>query len=1129
VSRAAIAPSQPVAEEPLAERRMCSVLFCDLVGFTPLSESRDPEEVREMLTRYFDTATTVVRRYGGVIEKFIGDAVMAVWGTPIATEEDAERTVRAALDLVEAVHQLGVEIGAEGLTARAGVITGEVAVTIGATNEGMIAGDAVNTAARIQSTAAAGTVFVDATTRRLAASAITFNDEGEHELKGKLEPQHLWRAVRVVSSVGGVQRVDGLEAPLTGRDAEMRAVRELFHASVERRQTRLVLVTGPAGVGKSRLGWEFEKYIDGLADPVLWHRGRCLSYGEGLVFWALAEVVRQRLGIAEEDSPQVAADKLVAGLERHVDEPADRILIGTRVGRLIGVPFTEDNGAALARDDLFAGWRRFLERLAASDPVTLLIEDAHHADPALLDFIDHLVDWTRDLPIYVLVFARPEIEQRRPGFGSGRNRARITLDPLDPASMEALVDALVPGAPDDARNSIVERAQGIPLYAVESIRALIDRDVVRPVDGVYRVVGDIGELEIPDSLHALLAARLDVLAPQVRHVLTDAAVLGSTFPAEAVVAVSGLGADTVAEILSELLRREVLEVSADPLSPERGSYRFSQEMLRQVAYETLSRRDRKARHLRVAAHLRNVFPNDGDEVSDVVARHYTDALEAVPDDADAGEVRELAIESLVRAGEKALRSGAPSRSMTCFWTAADLVAEAHVDDQRHPALLLRGAEAAMQTEVDSSVLGQLERAIAGFRALGEHRTACRASVVLGRALRRLGRMTEARVRLTEALVELRSQPDLDTVDALQHLAALDSLLHGSECDALSSEALTLTQALDPGPSKLADVFLSRAIVLDSLARQAESAMYLREAARLAGDAEPTIAMLAALNLGNVLNVHDPSAAAVAARQSIDISQRSGVLYGLNTSIVNLAIALMALGDWDEAERALHDILPGGSIAGDDYLQCSLAWFTAMRGRPDDATSRLEGLQRFLDTEDPQDLAMIETTRAFIAEAEGQPARALEHSLASLSHVERGLTFSNDDGRWVWPLAARSARALGDTERERELLAMFESVPRGHTAPIQRAEALLIRARLAADDGADAGTMFVDAIDALRACANPFQLAHGLLDHATYLATSGDLASAREAIGEARSIAVTLDCGPLSDRIDRLTPATAVDA
>ena len=348
----------PSIAEPVTERRLCSVLFCDLVGFTARSEADDPEAVRELLTRYFETARTVIGRYGGTVEKFIGDAVMAVWGTPVATEEDAERAVRAALNLVEAVHELGVEVGADGLVARAGVVTGEVAVTIGATNEGMVAGDAVNTAARIQAVAAPGAVLVDGSTRRLTTSAITFEDEGEHLLKGKVEAERLWRATRVVSAIGGAQRVDGLEAPLIGRGVEMRMIRELFHASVERNQPRLVLVSGPAGVGKSRLGWEFEKYIDGLADLVLWHRGRCLSYGDGLVFWALAEAVRRRLEIAEEDDPDVAAAKLASGLEQYVPDPADRGFIGIRLGRLLGARFDGDPGGELTP-------RRPVRRVAA--------------------------------------------------------------------------------------------------------------------------------------------------------------------------------------------------------------------------------------------------------------------------------------------------------------------------------------------------------------------------------------------------------------------------------------------------------------------------------------------------------------------------------------------------------------------------------------------------------------------------------------------------------------------------------------------------------------------------------------------------------------------------------------------
>ena len=266
---------------PVAERRVCSVLFCDLVGFTPLSESRDPEAVRELLSGYFELARTVIGRYGGVVEKFIGDAVMAVWGTPAATEGDAERAVRAALDLVAAVSQLGVEAGVPGLAARAGVVTGEVAVTLGASGEGMVAGDAVNTAARVQAAAEPGQVLADGATQRLAAGGVGFADAGEHGLKGKAEPARLWRVTRVLAGVGGLKRVDGLEAPLTGRDAELRTIRELFHAAAERRVPRMVLVSGPAGVGKSRLGWEFDKYISGLAEPVWWHRGRCLSYGEG--------------------------------------------------------------------------------------------------------------------------------------------------------------------------------------------------------------------------------------------------------------------------------------------------------------------------------------------------------------------------------------------------------------------------------------------------------------------------------------------------------------------------------------------------------------------------------------------------------------------------------------------------------------------------------------------------------------------------------------------------------------------------------------------------------------------------------------------------------------------------------
>ena len=900
------APAQPAttAAAPVAERRMCSVLFCDLVGFTPLSESRDPEEVRELLSAYFEATSTVIRRYGGVVEKFIGDAVMAVWGTPVATEGDAERAVRAALDLMDTVRLLGVERGIDTLAARAGVVTGEVAVTIGATNEGMVAGDAVNTAARVQSVAAAGQVLVDSTTRRLAANAIAFDEPVAHALKGKADAEQLFRATHVLSGgVGGVQRVDGLEAPLTGRDAEMRTIRELFHAAVDRRVPRLVLVAGPAGVGKSRLGWEFRKYIDGLAGVVRWHSGRCLSYGEGASFWALAEIVRQRFGIAEDDLAEAATAKLAEGVGQWMTEPDERRYVGTRLGRLLGVRYPDDPGGPVSQEELFAGWRLFFERMAAVEPVVLMVEDAQHADAGLLDFLDHLVDWSRDLPIYVVVFARTELEQTRPGFGTGRNRVALTLDPLDDASMHALVEDLVPGLPADACAAIVAQAQGIPLFAVETVRGLIDRDVVQPIDGVYRLVGQVGRLEVPDSLHSLLAARLDALQPQTRRLVSDAAVLGTTFPKEALVAVSGQDASTVADGLAELLRREVLVVTADPLSPERGSYAFAQELLRQVAYDTLSRRDRKARHLAVAAHLRRAFANDGEEIADVVARHYLDALTAVPDDPDADEIRVQATEALVRAAERAERTGAPARASQSYARAAELADQG--DARRVADLWHRATTTALAHNDNARVTELAPKTIALFEELGDPRAAARARLTLGRALRRMGRHTDAREVLTQALAELRDPPDEDTFRALDGLAAVENFAGTPGAGAANRESFRLAEGLGAGPGVMAPALLSYGIYLVTNDRLFEGGMYLEKAAELAGQAGDTQLLGVSLaNLSHMQLMRDPAAAEATCRRCLAAVSRLGDPHIVANATINLVMALLDLGKWDEVASVL---------------------------------------------------------------------------------------------------------------------------------------------------------------------------------------------------------------------------------
>ncbi len=1129
----AAAGPAPKKAPPIAERRVCSVLFADLVGFTSLAEHRDPEHVRELLSRYFDVARQVIDRHGGIVEKFIGDAVMAVWGTPAADEDDTERAVRAALELVEAVGALGTEVAlgggtsgtAAGLAARAGVVTGEVAVTIGATGEGMVAGDAVNTAARVQAVAEPGTVLVDETTRRRSQQAIAFSDTGEHELKGKQAPERLHRALRVLSGVRGNQRADGLEAPFTGRDVELRVLKDLFHSSVERRTPRLVVVSGPAGVGKSRLGWEFFKYIDGIADAVLWHRGRCLSYGEGVTFWALAEIVRQRFGIAEEDTREVAASRLEEGLVRFVEDEGEREYVGVRLARLLGVPNVSESKVVLSTEELFAGWRLFFERLAQVAPVVMLVEDAQHADESLLSFLEHLVDWTRDLGIFVVLFARPGLERLDAGFGMGRNRSALTLDPLDEASMRTLVDSLVPGMPDEAREAITARAQGIPLFAVETIRSLLDRGVVEKdrVDkggGSYRLVGSLGDLAVPDSLHALLAGRLDTLPEDVREIVADASVLGTSFPKDAVVAVSGRDDGTVDAALAELVRRDVLQVSADPLSPERGAYHFSQEMLRQVAYETLSRRDRKARHLAVARHLRGAFANDGEEIADAIARHYLDALAAEPDDPDVEEIRSGALDFLVRAAERAEQSGALGRAADGYAAAAAIAAPG-----RAAALFERASRASADHGDVARAIELADAAVERHRTGGDERGAARSRVLKARGMSGGGRYDAARAEVSAALEVLSVDPDLDTVEALRILAQSYTFT-GNRVEGMRiiSEALVLGQALDVGPRELASLFNAKGVAASMENRSAEAIAYFEAAARLAERAGDfgTVAV-AQLNLASELSSRDAGAAERVARSAVEHGRRTGVRRVLGTAVANLCVALVEQGKWDEAGDVVRQALDEDHLDG-AVVHWASGFLDALRGDVERARASLDAAASAGTTQAVQDQASLDLLAALVCLGTGEHVGELERAEAVLAQRdELGIGFETQ--RWAWPLAARAARRLGRTETLDELAALLDAHPIGHLPRVLRAERRLLEGLRAADvQDPRADELLDEAIMELRDVGNPYQLAHGLADVAE--ARARRHIGAAELLDEVAEIARRLGCAPLAERARAIVPVAA---
>jgi len=491
-----------------------------------------------------------------------------------------------------------------------------------------------------------------------------------------------------------------------------------------------------------------------------------------------------------------------------------------------------------------------------------VVEDAQYADVGLLDYLDYLIDWVQGLPVFVLVFARLELGEVRPGFGIGRNRITLALDPLDAASMDALVEALVPGMPPASRAAVTAHAQGIPLFAVETVRSLIDRDIVQPIDGAYRLVGDIGQLQVPDSLHALLASRLDALDPGLRHLVADAAVLGNTFTAEALAAVSGQDEAALRAAVEELVRREVFSVSADPRSPERGSYRFTQQMLRQVAYDTLSRRDRKARHLKVAAHLRSAFPGDGEEVADVIAHHYLDALNAIPEAADAGQIRGQAVGALIRAAERADRTGAPALAATSYAAAAQLSHADSADGQAAGiadgqatagALWERAAESALTSADFAAAVQHADRASGWFLQAADSRAAARAQAIAGQALRGWGRHAQAREQLTAAVEVLRADPDTDTVRALGELAQLEVFAGSPDGDKLTTEALALGQALGTGAGQLTGLFTTRGIYHGMAGRHPQSVAYLREAARMAAQADDNVRLgVVLLNLSEVL-------------------------------------------------------------------------------------------------------------------------------------------------------------------------------------------------------------------------------------------------------------------------------------
>jgi len=653
------------------------VLFIDAIGSTPYTELADPETVRAQQSNLFATVRRVVRQYGGVVEKYIGDAAMALFGAPVSTETDAVRCVRAGLDLQRALARAGDPASlapgsspgsADAWTFRVGIATGEALVDVAAAHDGgqaIVAGDVVNTAARLQLESPAGGVLVCGATHGATRTEIRYAAQAPIMLRGRSTPTEVWLAVAPVQP-----QLDEKSDQITmvGRDHELGLLVSALHHVVREQTPRLVTVLGPAGIGKSRLVRALYQHAEHLVDVrVCWRSGRCPPFGENVAYAALADIVKAQAGALATDTPEAARDRLDAALQDLVPV-GESARLSDALRPLLGLP-----GSPLSTEDAESAWRRFLLALAARGPTVLVFEDLHWADERMLRFVEMLSGTVRDVPLLVVCTARPELLDREPTWaGAMHGMLSISLTPLRDDSIAALYGQMFGQAafPPELLRPLVELADGMPLYAQEYVRMLIDSGTLRQADHTW-IMESSDDLPMPESVHAVIANRIDLLDAGERAVLQAAAVVGARFWPSAVAAALNTGVDVVERALRSLEQRDLVREQPDSTMADEPEYRFRHVLVSDVCYERLPRAERMARHTRTADWLDARVDSRGTELAEVVAHHRFTAF---------ATARALGLDTRPYAGPAlaALRQAARRAAMlNAFDAAAAHVARAH--------------------------------------------------------------------------------------------------------------------------------------------------------------------------------------------------------------------------------------------------------------------------------------------------------------------------------------------------------------------------------------------------------------------------------------------------------------------